>query len=1177
MNRNLMIFTLFVLILIVFASTGYAQNGELSSGREINLVERQGEVRNYTNGFTAGLNTNRQDVQRYGEVTLSSYLTTEQNALKGDRVKLNLFEETDFYAVVDRVNLNVNGSYTIRGRIEGYDFGSLMISTTDERTLCVIDIPEKGKEYEISFDSSSRSHQLYEIDYKKKDMIEKYIPLIEDDDSERNTFEQARIKQTIKVQQKNGGGRPGNDADIDIMVVYTPAAKKWADLYASGIENSIAIAIEKGQYAFDNSETMINFNLVFSAEVDYDESSTASNHLYRLQGKEDGYMDEIHEWRRISGADEITLLAPLDDAGGIGFLLNTPQGSPSTAMNVVRVQQAHNSYTLVHEVGHNMGLGHAASQNYQPGPGLSSYSSGWRWAGNDGGYYCSVMTYEPGAYFEDGIDHQRVGHFSSPLITHKGGITGHAEKGDNRRTLIETKHIVAAYSLPEAEASSIEGYVYLEGTELPVDRARIEFVGIDYPLYTDEEGYFFAYALPADTVNIVVSKEDYHSVNIDEFELEQGAITPIIIEIEKFHRMNVSGHISTTDYPEEGLYGATVTLSGIEEFTTTTDEEGYFEFIEVRSNFSYELKVVAEGYVVYEDMLSIEHYSEDIELERIVLYEIAYPTYGVSANLSPDNTASISWGRPFGYFDTMRRDNGIYSDRLGLTSGTNYTVFGTVFTGNHLLYEVSWYLSDEIESHSTVNIFIFGLDENGNPDSDALLFQELEVANRDNRWNYFALPHSIETTNGFLFGLSYQGNISLGLDDGLDEEYPFEAGTQYLAVDYRNNNWRDTSATGIEKNLMLRTKGYHYETQGHSDNCVRSLERYVVYRSLIEEGIDVEFEEIGRTDQTSFADNDWDSLLNGDYRYAIKAEYTNQVLSIPSFSNAVSYTEVISVVDALSLEYSDSEKCVQLSWEWTPGETDPDGSTDRAFEGFTVLRNENILAEEVAETNYTDYDLPAGLLAYKVTAKHTNGYSNELEAFYFSTLGPTDLIAELLGDGTVELSWEAPFIEDKEGSQFKGYSVYRNDELLNENPVEDCFYLDTETLVSEEYSYYVTVKYGGEQSSDPSNRVEVMVTKGANETLLPLSTELKGNYPNPFNPETTIFYSLKEGTPLSLKIYNIKGRLVKTLVDDVSSAGTYSVVWDGRDSEGKSVGSGVYFYRMETPNYSSIKRMVLIK
>ena len=83
-------------------------------------------------------------------------------------------------------------------------------------------------------------------------------------------------------------------------------------------------------------------------------------------------------------------------------------------------------------------------------------------------------------------------------------------------------------------------------------------------------------------------------------------------------------------------------------------------------------------------------------------------------------------------------------------------------------------------------------------------------------------------------------------------------------------------------------------------------------------------------------------------------------------------------------------------------------------------------------------------------------------------------------------------------------------------------------------------------------------------TETPKSYNLAQNYPNPFNPSTTIRFDMKAKGLVTVKIYDVAGRLVRTLVNEVKDAGAYSAVWDGRNNMGADVASGIYFYKMET-------------
>jgi hypothetical protein len=85
-------------------------------------------------------------------------------------------------------------------------------------------------------------------------------------------------------------------------------------------------------------------------------------------------------------------------------------------------------------------------------------------------------------------------------------------------------------------------------------------------------------------------------------------------------------------------------------------------------------------------------------------------------------------------------------------------------------------------------------------------------------------------------------------------------------------------------------------------------------------------------------------------------------------------------------------------------------------------------------------------------------------------------------------------------------------------------------------------------------------------------------HPNPFNPATTISYDLPEPATVSLQVFDVSGRLVRTLVQgETVPSGRHEVVWNGQDETGRSVGSGIYFYRLEAGDFAATRRMSLVK
>ncbi len=96
------------------------------------------------------------------------------------------------------------------------------------------------------------------------------------------------------------------------------------------------------------------------------------------------------------------------------------------------------------------------------------------------------------------------------------------------------------------------------------------------------------------------------------------------------------------------------------------------------------------------------------------------------------------------------------------------------------------------------------------------------------------------------------------------------------------------------------------------------------------------------------------------------------------------------------------------------------------------------------------------------------------------------------------------------------------------------------------------------------------------ETPLPRVLSLT-NYPNPFNPSTNINYQIEHGGPARLSVHDVRGRLVRTLVNEPREAGSYKVTWDGRDEDGQALPSGIYFARIKSGNTGASLKLVLMK
>ena len=122
----------------------------------------------------------------------------------------------------------------------------------------------------------------------------------------------------------------------------------------------------------------------------------------------------------------------------------------------------------------------------------------------------------------------------------------------------------------------------------------------------------------------------------------------------------------------------------------------------------------------------------------------------------------------------------------------------------------------------------------------------------------------------------------------------------------------------------------------------------------------------------------------------------------------------------------------------------------------------------------------------------------------------------------------------------------------------------------------------GSYGLNPRTPDDIIVNSSSDITIINSAIKLKGNYPNPFNPTTTISFTLsneqnQQNEQTKLEIYNSKGQKIKTLIKEILPAGKHQVVWFGNDDNGKPVASGVYLYKIKSGRYTSTKKMILMK
>ncbi|MBO6522857.1 MAG: zinc-dependent metalloprotease [Balneolaceae bacterium] len=278
---------------------------------------------------------------------------------------------------------------------------------------------------------------------------------------------------------------------IDLMIVYTQAAEDWAATTGFGdIAGVIAQSVNLSQTAINNSEIGVDLRLVTTLKTSYNEETDGvgsedrlsrltqndSDPVFDAEDGHNGFMQEVHGVRDTFGADIVSLFVKIEDTGGLGWRLSSSGGNPSFGFNLNRVQQIADTFTLVHEIGHNMGNAHSRTQlesSASDGGGLFHYSAGFQ---NTASNYHTVMAYS------DGLD--EAPYFSSPGLTFLGTATGQNSSTvptDNARSMREIKRTVSNYRDTQANAPTAS----LLADVINVEMNREDDLTIPFQIFND--------------------------------------------------------------------------------------------------------------------------------------------------------------------------------------------------------------------------------------------------------------------------------------------------------------------------------------------------------------------------------------------------------------------------------------------------------------------------------------------------------------------------------------------------------------------------------------------------------------------------------------------------------------------------------------------------------------------
>ena len=373
------------------------------------------------------------------------------------------------------------------------------------------------------------------------------------------------------------------------------------------------------------------------------------------------------------------------------------------------------------------------------------------------------------------------------------------------------------------------------------------------------------------------------------------------------------------------------------------------------------------------------------------------------------------------------------------------------------LDEISWYLTAEGGPHNTVKVWVLGLKADGTPDRDNVIYSVENVPNVDDQWNTYEFANTLEASDGFFIGLSYNGFLGLAVDDGVGEPWDFVPGTQFGVFNITDptSEFTDISVWGFEVNYLIRGYGLDfgpvrtnadyfvetppvgpapiyskvtpavdagepvYKSTPESDFTfdTRALETFNIHRfAVADQGDPDAWTELatGVTDW-EYTDTEWYDLDGGVYKYAVVAVYTNDVLAPPAFSNELALGMSVEFTVNVTTNSGDSPAGAELILANQSGNEDHIYTMTAPADGVVVF-------PAVWMGNYDLHIMLEGFDYYETTGIAIDDEDLSYDAELIETIvAPFGLLVETEGyeDGEALFSWNnvmgTTLFEDFEG------------------------------------------------------------------------------------------------------------------------------------------------------------------
>lgn len=423
----------------------------------------------------------------------------------------------------------------------------------------------------------------------------------------------------------------------------------------------------------------------------------------------------------------------------------------------------------------------------------------------------------------------------------------------------------------EKHTGSISGKITDEKGN-PLAGVRAEFDNTDEFCITGEDGSYFLDFAETGSYPVSFTLYGYETIH-KTVDVENDKTTTLYITMPGLPKEKIHGTITDTNGKKIANCELYLKGYGADRYAYT-DKDGYFSIPDV---FVGNYTLTYDKYKYQVDSVKIAMGNEAFNASKTISPKILEPSDAEAALATGETTkVLVKWNNPR---DLFRHDSGILASQTGSLAGTKYYVFGAVFRKPALIKSLQWMTSTYQGPHDSINLFIFDINPDLTP-SNRILYSLHDVKSKgDTVWNYLELPEPVAAPNGYYLAASYEGMVSLGMDSGSDEGWPYIKGINFNSQDYRNNVWNKVAS---KRNYLIRATG---------DELGQACEydyRYKVWR-LNEDNLfdESKWDYLGETQDNQLTDN-LSGQNEGNYFYAIRAIYGDKQ-SEPIFTDNVEY------------------------------------------------------------------------------------------------------------------------------------------------------------------------------------------------------------------------------------------------------------------------------------------------